>query len=230
MLAKPCAWGSPSWSTNSLWIALNSPLNAHGSPGTLTHIKMFLSSVLKRERSCIAAVLLFCVIEELLQHDRFCHLYIFCVIQLWWSCLSTFTNEEYSLRVWLKLQLPGVLHSKPSRDLAIITCLIWHSGGCSLSLLLPICTLYRTGFPASACIWTEVQTRHQRALQTSISAKRVKTAVVSGQKMWWGIERTGIMWEESGSNSSNGENWRWKEEMWWDPMPRKNRNENTDGK
>lgn len=66
----------------SLWIALNSPVNSHGCPGTLSHIKMFLSSVLKREGSGIAPVLLFCVTEELLQHDRFCHLRIFCVIRL----------------------------------------------------------------------------------------------------------------------------------------------------
>lgn len=145
MLAKPCAWGSPSWSTNSLWIALNSPLNSHGCPGALSHIKMFLSSVLKREGSGIAAVLLFCVIEDLFQHDRFCHLYIFCVIQLWWSCLSTFTNEEYSLRVWLKLQISGVLWSKPNEDLAIVICFVWYSGRCSLlplSLWQLLATLY----------------------------------------------------------------------------------------
>lgn len=138
MLAKPRACGSPSWSTCSLWIALNSPLNSHECPGTLSHIKMFLSCVLKRERSGIAPGLwhTFCVIEELLQHDRFFHLYVFCMIPLGQSChLFPFTNEQYSRRVWPKLQLSGILCSKPNEDLATVRSLVWHSSRCSLLLL-----------------------------------------------------------------------------------------------
>lgn len=136
MLAKPCAWGSPSWNTHGLWIALSSLLNSHECPGTLSHIKMFLSCVRKRERSGIASGHLYCVIEELLQHDRFFHLYVFCMIPLGQSChLFPFTNEEYSRTVWLKLQLPGILCSKPNEDLATVMSLVWHLGRCSLLLL-----------------------------------------------------------------------------------------------
>lgn len=191
----------------SLWIALNSPLNSHGCPGTLSHIKMFLSSVLKREGSGIAPVLLFCVTEELLQHDRFCHLRIFCVIRLWRSCLSTFTTEDYSLRVWLKLQLPGVLRSKPNEDLAIVMHLAWHSGRCSLlllslwHLLTPLYILYIwRGFQQVRVFGLKFKpgTEDLCGLPSVLKGLRQQrchnqchynTSV--GQKMWWGIERKG---------------------------------------
>lgn len=74
----------------------------------------FLKSLLcaREGREWLAPLLVFCVIEEWLQHDRFCHPYIFCVIQPWWSCLSIFSTKEYWLKVWPKLELPGALCSK----------------------------------------------------------------------------------------------------------------------
>lgn len=137
MLAKCFVWHSPSWSANSLWIALT----------------WFLKSLLRawEGREWLAPLLLFCVIEEWLQHDRLSHLYIFCVIQPSWSCLSIFTTKEYSLRVLPKLELPGTLCSKPSEDLAMIMNLVWHSEGCSLLLLLPAPS-FLSGLPASAFI------------------------------------------------------------------------------
>lgn len=72
----------------------------------------------------------------------------------------------------------------PTLPLAAFTCSLFTS--------------YLAGPPASACICTEAQNRHQRALWASISPKGFETAPLSWAmslphfnraKMWWGTER-----------------------------------------
>lgn len=86
----------------------------------------------------------------------------------WWSCLSIFTAKKDSLRVWPKLELPGVLCSKPREDLAMIMHLVWHSGGCSL-LLLSLWQLLPA--PCLHLIWLDFQQVHAFVLRLKTGTK-----------------------------------------------------------
>ena len=106
---------------------------------------------------------------------------------------------------WIpKLQLPGVLCSKPNEDLAIVMCLAWHSGRCSLlllslwQLLTTLYILYIWLGLQQVCVFglkfkpgTKKLCGFLKGLRQQQCHEQCHYHTLAGQRMWWGIERKG---------------------------------------